>query len=90
MAKKVSFYMYMAYIYVPTIIFIFGFNLRELDLIFSGLFITVVTLAALSSFYIINKNLVSTTYEKMLGLCLPLFFTQSLVLLGLLKLLQLT
>ncbi|MGL9972831.1 hypothetical protein IGI80_003766 [Enterococcus sp. DIV1420a] len=79
--KKISISNYLLYAYVPTLIFLVSQNiLKNIDLVFSGLFFTCITITSISSFYIVNRSLAPVSISKLLGLVIPLNFLSFLFL----------
>ena len=75
-----SFFRYLSYIYTPTLIFLISrIFIKNTDIIFSGLFFAVITIASVTSYYLINGSFGTIESSKLIGKVIPLTFLISIV-----------
>lgn len=86
---QTSFFRYLSYIYIPTLIFLISHIFtKNTDIIFMGLFFVVITIASFSSYFIVNKGFGNITSSKLIGKVLPLTFIIAIILAILLNILM--
>lgn len=75
-----SLFWYLTYVYIPTFIFLMSRSLmKNFDIIFNALFFVVVTVSALSAYYLVNHSFDPVASDKLIGKVIPLQFLLALV-----------
>ncbi|MFW3454960.1 hypothetical protein ACN68H_08385 [Aerococcus viridans] len=86
---QTSFFRYLSYIYIPTLIYLISHVfIKNTDIIFIGLFFAVITIASFSSYYLVNKGFGTISSSKLIGKVIPLTFIISIILAILLNILM--
>lgn len=78
---NISFIRSLSYLYIPTFIFLFSRAFfKNIDIVFTGLFLTVITISSFSSYYLVNKGFDNISSNTLIIKVIPLTLIISITL----------